>query len=118
MIRRPPRSTLFPYTTLFRSPTEGEEPHIESILKEINGYRVADGEPVSGFAELEDDGLTACGRWIYSGVYADGVNQDSRRKPGAEKSLVALERGWARPLNRRILYNRVSAAHEGKTWSA
>src|SRR2546426_4459909 len=25
MIRRPPRSTLFPYTTLFRSPTEGSE---------------------------------------------------------------------------------------------
>src|SRR3712207_436433 len=24
MIRRPPRSTLFPYTTLFRSPTGGE----------------------------------------------------------------------------------------------
>src|SRR5947207_12481871 len=23
MIRRPPRSTLFPYTTLFRSPTSG-----------------------------------------------------------------------------------------------
>src|SRR5260221_10173949 len=25
MIRRPPRSTLFPYTTLFRSPDEAEE---------------------------------------------------------------------------------------------
>src|SRR2546422_11366289 len=25
MIRRPPRSTLFPYTTLFRSPVEGGE---------------------------------------------------------------------------------------------
>src|SRR5258708_28568750 len=25
MIRRPPRSTLFPYTTLFRSPEPGEE---------------------------------------------------------------------------------------------
>src|SRR2546422_9027588 len=24
MIRRPPRSTLFPYTTLFRSPPEGQ----------------------------------------------------------------------------------------------
>src|SRR3712207_8661921 len=24
MIRRPPRSTLFPYTTLFRSPSEGD----------------------------------------------------------------------------------------------
>src|SRR2546426_6066796 len=26
MIRRPPRSTLFPYTTLFRSCTRGERP--------------------------------------------------------------------------------------------
>src|SRR3712207_8487981 len=26
MIRRPPRSTLFPYTTLFRSETEGAPP--------------------------------------------------------------------------------------------
>src|SRR3712207_7184625 len=27
MIRRPPRSTLFPYTTLFRSPWMGNCPH-------------------------------------------------------------------------------------------
>src|SRR3712207_7887316 len=27
MIRRPPRSTLFPYTTLFRSADEPESPH-------------------------------------------------------------------------------------------
>src|SRR5689334_24740436 len=27
MIRRPPRSTLFPYTTLFRSPVAGEVLH-------------------------------------------------------------------------------------------
>src|SRR2546422_7327311 len=27
MIRRPPRSTLFPYTTLFRSPQRVERPH-------------------------------------------------------------------------------------------
>src|SRR5256885_11600816 len=26
MIRRPPRSTLFPYTTLFRSPEDGRHP--------------------------------------------------------------------------------------------
>src|SRR5256886_11573730 len=25
MIRRPPRSTLFPYTTLFRSPAQGQQ---------------------------------------------------------------------------------------------
>src|SRR5215211_4776779 len=100
-------------------PTEGgrEEPHIESILKEISGYRVADGEPVSGFADLEDDGSTACGGWIYSGVYAGGINQARRRKPGSQQSLVAPEWGWAWPMNRRILYNRASADPEGKPWS-
>src|SRR3712207_7037843 len=29
MIRRPPRSTLFPYTTLFRSRPGVEEPHLQ-----------------------------------------------------------------------------------------
>src|SRR2546425_10626134 len=29
MIRRPPRSTLFPYTTLFRSPTVGVGKHLD-----------------------------------------------------------------------------------------
>src|SRR5688572_32218933 len=32
MIRRPPRSTLFPYTTLFRSLTES---HVRAIYSEI-----------------------------------------------------------------------------------
>src|SRR5258706_11836800 len=30
MIRRPPRSTLFPYTTLFRSPATSHQPADES----------------------------------------------------------------------------------------
>src|SRR5438034_6396711 len=29
MLRRPPRSTLFPYTTLFRSPVAGHQPRID-----------------------------------------------------------------------------------------
>ena len=100
-------------------PTEGdrEEPDIESILKEINGYTVADGEPVKGFAELKDDGSTACGGWIYSGVYADGVNQARRRKPWTEQPNAATEWGWAWPADRRILYNRASADPEGRPWS-
>src|SRR2546426_8947157 len=32
MIRRPPRSTLFPYTTLFRSPYAGAGPALTAIL--------------------------------------------------------------------------------------
>src|SRR3712207_8973153 len=32
MIRRPPRSTLFPYTTLFRS---GDEAHLDEVIEEL-----------------------------------------------------------------------------------
>src|SRR2546428_4684610 len=32
MIRRPPRSTLFPYTTLFRSSTSGRRPRLPFCL--------------------------------------------------------------------------------------
>ncbi len=93
-------------------PMEGEydEPNMESILREVSGYNVADGSPVSGFAALEEDGSTACGGWIYSGVYANGVNSARRREPGPDW-------GWAWPMNRRILYNRASADPEGRPWS-
>jgi formate dehydrogenase major subunit len=113
-----PRDALIKAMT-WDYPTEGEreEPDIESILKEVNGYYVEDGSPVNGFLELQDDGSTACGAWIYSGSYADGVNQPRRRKPHSEQNIVAAEWGWAWPDNRRILYNRASADPEGKPWS-
>src|SRR5262249_60308747 len=37
MIRRPPRSPLFPYTTLFRSEWAGVKPDIVSTAKAIGG---------------------------------------------------------------------------------
>src|SRR5260370_40571090 len=36
MIRRPPRSTLFPYTTLFRSKVDGAHPGVIAALR--NSY--------------------------------------------------------------------------------
>src|SRR2546426_6050932 len=36
MIRRPPRSTLFPYTTLFRSPTAIDLVHDRPSWKKVN----------------------------------------------------------------------------------
>jgi formate dehydrogenase major subunit len=95
----------------------GDEPSAEAVLKEINGYDVTTGAPLPGFAALKPDGSTACGCWIYSGVYKDGVNQAARRKPGAEQTWVAPEWGWAWPMDRRILYNRASADPDGKPWS-
>jgi formate dehydrogenase major subunit len=96
---------------------EHEEPDVLEVLKEINGYRVADGSPVSSFTDLEADGSTACGCWIYSGCTMDGQNQTARRKPGSEQHWVAPEWGWAWPSNRRLLYNRASADPDGKPWS-
>jgi formate dehydrogenase major subunit len=100
-------------------PTSGrhDEPDGEAVLKEINGYEVATGRPLSAFAELKPDGSTVGGCWIYAGVYADGVNQAARRKPGNEQSWVAPEWAWAWPANRRILYNRASADPQGRPWS-
>ena len=99
-------------------PTEGphDEPSATAVLREIGGVG-PDGRALPGYLELRADGSTACGCWIYSGVYADEVNQADRRKPGSEQSWVAPEWGWAWPYNRRILYNRASADPEGRPWS-
>jgi formate dehydrogenase major subunit len=98
-------------------PTFGEtgEPSAESVLAEINGY--GPQGPLSAYTELKDDGSTACGCWIYCGVYAGGKNQAANRKPGSEQDWVAGGWAWAWPANRRILYNRASADPDGKPWS-
>jgi formate dehydrogenase major subunit len=99
-------------------PTEGEtaEPDAEAVLAEINGWD-GEGNPLASYEQLNEDGSTACGCWIYCGVYADGVNQAARRKPGKEQTWIANEWGWAWPANRRIIYNRASADPEGRPWS-
>jgi formate dehydrogenase major subunit len=96
------------------------EPSAEAVLKEINGWYVTGekaGQMLSAYTDMADDGSTAGGCWIYTGVYADGVNQAARRKPGSEQDWVAAEWGWAWPANRRQLYNRASADPDGKPWS-
>ena len=42
---------------------------IEEVLQEINGWTLPDKTLVPGFAALKNDGSTACGCWIYSGVF-------------------------------------------------
>lgn len=99
-------------------PTKGSmaEPEAEAVLAEINGWDAA-GQPLSSYEQLNEDGSTSCGCWIYCGVYTNGVNQASRRKPAKEQDWVANEWGWAWPANRRILYNRASADTDGRPWS-
>src|SRR3712207_8190069 len=59
MIRRPPRSTLFPYTTLFRSETVGR-PHDADEGLPAAGARRPDVD--TGGADVRDDAVAAAGR--------------------------------------------------------
>ncbi len=98
-------------------PPDTGEPSAEDVLHRINGYHVATGEPVDGYLDLRDDGSTACGCWIYSGVFAGGINHAARRPPKGQAGPYDENWGWTWPLNRRILYNRASADPQGRPWS-
>ncbi len=103
-------------------PLKGEkrEPDAESVLKEINGYTVADRRQVAKYQDLKDDGSTACGGWMYCGVFPEeGVNKARSRRPDSPtgKGDAHLDWAFAWPSNRRTLYNRASADPEGRPWS-
>src|SRR3989440_4734035 len=98
MIRRPPRSTLFPYTTLFRSRARlgqdidrqpgGVECGGGSLSPEIFGPGVADGSARarSGEQGPRETGAATAHRRGRSAIVAEGAGRVSR--PG-----VAFERG-------------------------
>ena len=102
-------------------PVKGEraEPDAEAVLKEINGYHVGSGTQVEKYQDLKDDGSTACGGWMYCGIYPrEGHNVARSRKPDAPGTDTSHQ-GWAFawPSNRRTLYNRASADPAGQPWS-
>jgi formate dehydrogenase major subunit len=87
----------------------------EGVLREIHGRNLEGGSraPIKNLADLKADGSTSCGCWIYSGVF-DGENKANKRQPHGR---YGHGWGWAWPLDRRILYNRASAAPDGTPWS-
>src|SRR3954468_6703560 len=93
-----------------------QEPSAEAVLSEIGGYD-STGQALAAYKLLKADGTTACGCWIYCGVYAEDENKAARKKPHWEQTYTALEWAWAWPANRRLLYNRASADPEGNPWS-
>lgn len=91
-----------------------EHPDPEEVAREINGYDIATGSLITGFANLKDDGSTSSGCWIYCGSYTDKGNLAARRDD-VDKSGIGLYAGWAWswPVNRRIIYNRASVDLNG-----
>jgi formate dehydrogenase major subunit len=113
--RRRRNAGLNALTWSYRTAGAHEEPVIEEVLQEINGRRTKDGALVEGFGALKRDGSTACGCWIYSGVFpAPDRNRPNERRPSGPYG-----HGWAFawPADRRILYNRASARPDGRPWS-
>ncbi len=94
-----------------------DEPDAEKVLMEINGYSVADGSQLPGFEALRDDGSTACGCWIYCGVYPEKGRNRAADRVADLSQRVNLNWGWAWPANRRMMYNRASADPQGNPWS-
>ncbi len=92
-----------------------DEPSAYKVLKEINGYTWADRKPLATFAALQEDGSTACGAWIYTGVVpGEGMNRAASRKAD---EWISPGWGFAWPANRHIMYNRASADRQGRPWS-
>src|SRR3712207_8074684 len=56
MIRRPPRSTLFPYTTLFRSIRRGEKANLARLRRGGGGRAHRDARPARGGGTAEGSG--------------------------------------------------------------
>jgi formate dehydrogenase major subunit len=98
-------------------PVAGEhrEPSVEAVLKEINGQTTSDHRQLEQIQDLKNDGSTACGAWIYCGVYPEEYrNRANERQP---KGFLGHGWGFAWPNDCRIIYNRASARPDGTPWS-
>ena len=112
---RPRNAGLLALTWDYTVEGEQKEPSAEEILQEINGYTVADRKQLLSYTELKADGSTACGTWIYTGVFPKaGENKANERSP---KGFYGHGWGFAWPSDRRIIYNRASARPDGTPWS-
>jgi formate dehydrogenase major subunit len=98
----------------------------EDVLREINGRALRDvpgaglkaGDLANRVADLQPDGSTSSGAWIYAGVFAGGVNLSKRRDSLTDPGGLGLfpNFAWTWPNNMRILYNRASCDRHGKPY--
>ena len=113
--RRPCNAGLNALTWEYSTHGPHAEPDVEQVLQEINGQAVADGQLIENYKKLKNDGSTACGCWIYSGIYPQaGENKANKREP---RDFYGHGWGFAWPNDIRIIYNRASARPDGQPWS-
>jgi formate dehydrogenase major subunit len=88
-------------------------------LREIPGANLKDGDLVTKVADLQPDGSTFSGAWIYAGVFRGGINLSKRRDSRTDPGGLGLypNFGWTWPNNMRILYNRASCDRHGRPYA-
>src|SRR5256885_6963642 len=109
MIRRPPRSTLFPYTTLFRSRAERAQ-----ILAHVGG-RLLEGHEDARLVVLDAVGEELRGQ---HGLAASGGADHERQPPGREPT--AGDEVEARDAGRRaieLVRPDVQVGHRTPSWA-
>src|SRR2546422_7596219 len=95
MIRRPPRSTLFPYTTLFRSPFPPEDlESLEQLAPEVE-WHVPQRGTNAKLAELADQNA----RYLLDGLKIESFDIDERSADpvfalGRDLGLAAVPRAF------------------------
>src|SRR3712207_8788954 len=92
MIRRPPRSTLFPYTTLFRSPQEAlpaRDRHLDDVVRQerdVIGFMLLDG------LQIDEELAAAAPRLLADDAHLGQlrVRQDRKSTPSELQSRQYL----------------------------
>lgn len=95
---------------------EHGHPDPAKVAQEIHGYFTDSKKLVKNFTQLADDGSTASGCWIYSGMFTEDGKNLAERRDRTDPTGMAMFHNWAWcwPLNRRIIYNRASVDETGK----
>src|SRR3712207_8734838 len=89
MIRRPPRSTLFPYTTLFRSLVT----HFESVFPKLT--RVHEDAPIVGRTV---DGVRASGKHVLMAFRSEEHTSELQSRQYLVCRLLLEKKKTQRPL--------------------
>src|SRR5260370_39345275 len=123
MIRRPPRSTLFPYTTLFRSAAERREPaagggrdggrrlrHVGGLARAPRRLTLGPRRP----AENERSPALAPGRFRHVWTWKPGADRHPRHRARAvRRKQAARARALARPVPQRVQEGRQRGPEAG-----
>src|SRR2546426_6970190 len=94
MIRRPPRSTLFPYTTLFRSAYEKGKALVEKLRAVIPRqlFEVAIQAAI-GSRVIARETVKAMGKNVTAKCYGGGITPQPKAVEGPEEGKERKEQG-------------------------